>query len=347
MTRDNAVFFPLRSSAGWFRSPETVKQFEAQLKAAVFCFDSVVLENGNYQVDITENGAIEYPPMFGREHRRLHFNEGGEVSFRIRALESGEDHDLSTDIDPDEYIPIISGKALVAYHVDFYPVLHPAGVLSEPCFKWVNRPLDEEQVKQIREAVQEEEGQDKEFWEQLPFLDLEKGYIARSYYHDTIRMAMLGLPTLFDARVSEFTRRKGQQLVEFAPDVMPRVYHMSLVNRMPDIGALPWDEVIDKRDTPAAQEFRNMIARVRQKVLEELPNLGSQADVQLLTGDLFSQELVDETMQYFPKRRDVGMSAMLNLAPIAGGVVGTVMEAAKYVESRQSWLALFPPREQD
>ena len=317
MSNDNYVFFPLRSSAGWFRSPDTVKQFEGQLKTAVFCFDKVVLENGNYEVAITENGAIESPPTFEPERRRLRFNEGGEIAFKIKPFGNGG-----------EYIPLVSGKCLVGYYVDFYPLLHPAGVLRESCFGWINKPLDEERIKKIREAAQEER-QAKEFWKGLPFHNFEKGYIAQSYYHDTIMMAMLSLPTLFDERVSEFTRRKGQELVKFAPDVMPRIYHMALVNRMPDIGALPWDEVIDKRDTPAAQEFRDMIARVRQKVLEELPNLGSQADVQLLTGDLFSQELVDETMQYFPKGKDIGMSAMLNLAPIAGGVVGTAMGAPR------------------
>lgn len=335
MNRDNSIFFPLRSSAGWFRSSETVKQFEAQLKTAAFCFDSVVLENGNYEVAITEKGAIESPPTFERERRKLRFNEGGEIAFKIKPFGDGG-----------EYIPLVSGKALAAYYVDFYPVLHPAGVLKEPCFRGVNQILTEEQVQKIREIVQAEENQDREFWEKLPFLDLEKGYIAQSYYQDTVRMSMLGLPTLFDERVSEFTRRKGLELVKFAPDVMPHIYHMALVNRMPDISALPWDKVIDKRDTPAAQEFRDMIARVRQKVLEELPNLESQADVQLLTSDIFSEQLTDEAMQYFPRKRDIGMSAMLNLAPIAGGLVGTTMEAAKYVESHQSWLALFQRKEQ-
>jgi hypothetical protein len=331
VARDNAVFFPLRSSAGWFRSPDTVKQFEGQLKTAAFCFDRVVLENGNYHVAITENGTFEYPPTFEPEHRQLRFNKGGEVSLRIELPRDREDLDSSLDTGPDGYTPLISGTALAAYYVDFYPILHPAGVLRESCFKWVNKPLAEEEIEKVRQAAQEET-QAREFWEGLPFPHFEKGYVAQSYYHDTVRMAMLGLPTLFDERVSEFTRRKGQQLVEFAPDVAPRIYHMALVNRMPDISVLPWDKVIETRDTPVAQEFRNMIARVRRTVLEELSNLESQADVHLLTSELYSKELTDEALQFVPKKRDVGFNAILNLVPALGGWLGTALGVAQYIK---------------
>lgn len=345
MDIDNAIFFPLRSSAGWFRSPDTVKQFEGQLKTAAFCFDRVVLENGNYQIAITEKGAIEYPSTFNREDRELHFNEGGEVSLWIKSLEDGEDFHPSPDPRNDRAIPVISGKALAAYCVDFYPILNPAGVLLEPCFRWVNRPLPEAQIEEVRKAAHGER-EAKDFWEELPFHDFEKGYIAESYHHDTVRMAMLGLPTFFDERLSEFTRLKGKRLAEFAPDVAPRIYHMALVNRMPDISVLPWDKVIDRRDTPAAQEFRNMIARVRQGVLQELPNLKSQADVYLLTDELYTQELTDEAMRFFTKKRDIGFNFMLNLTPAFGSFLGTAREIAKYIEQNQNWLALFPPKEE-
>lgn len=54
------IFFPLRSSAGWFESRETVSVLEGQLKLSLICFDELVFEKGEYNLVVTEEGSYSY-----------------------------------------------------------------------------------------------------------------------------------------------------------------------------------------------------------------------------------------------------------------------------------------------
>ncbi len=314
---------------------------------AAFCFDVVVLENDTYNFWATENGAFEGPgaSVLKLEDRRLIFNEGGQVSLFVGPVDDGETRRTSgPPILTNEHKPLLSGEALVAYCADFYPVLKSAGVLDEPCFKWINDPLPQPQAQLAAEAA-EADKEDQEFWGTLPFHRFERDYVIKSFYHDTARNESLRLPTLFDDRVSEYTRLKGLQLAKRAPDVAPHIYQVALVNRMADITAYSWEKVLDLRNKPAAQEFRDMLARVRGGVLAELPNLRSEADVRALTTELFFQELADEVAQQSSKTLGgVAFNLLLNLVPIFGPFIGATNEAARYIESRQSWTALFKPR---
>lgn len=131
----NGVFFPLHSSAGWFESEQTAKELEQHLKMAVFCFDKVVLENGTYDVTITENGGFEAPwPSLPVERRRLRFDKGENFSFAIRLPKEDEDYDPHGAVDAAEYTPLVEGAARVSYLADFYPLLAPAGIVDESCF---------------------------------------------------------------------------------------------------------------------------------------------------------------------------------------------------------------------
>lgn len=310
-----------------------------------FCFDVVIFENGIYDVWVTEKGAVELPSVRELEHRKLRFNEGGQVSLSIHPLEDGEQHPADGPFPENEYSPLMSGKALVAYCVDFYPILEPTGFLGESCFKWLNTPLPDAQLTRVAEAAKADED-NKPFWDALPFHSFERNYIIKSFYHDTAWNEVIRLPTLFDNRVSEYTRLKGVQLSKHAPDVVPRVYDIVLKSGLDDVTIYSWAKLMELRNTPVGQEFRDMLARVRQGVLSDLQNIHSEADVLLLTGDLYSQELANEvTQRSFRGPGGIVFSLLLNLVPAVGPVASTAHEIARYIESHQSWTTLLKPKQ--
>jgi hypothetical protein len=329
----NAVFFPVRSNAGWFKSIETVKQLEARLKIAVFCFDKVVLENDRYELSITENGAVELPglALLGAP-RDFRFDEGGEVSLSFSPI---DEQGNTTN-----FIPFVSGKALVSYHADFVPILEPNGVLRDSCFGWVHNPLADDVVEQSKIAA-EKELENREFLASLPFNSFEKSYVVRNYYHDLARVEKLRMPMFLDNRVSELFSLKDRQLLDLAPDVMPYIYSAALLRNMPDVSSLPWEDLIQIRETPVVQAFRDMVARIRANVLYELPNLKSKNDVSFLVSQYLISEILEEVAQFMPTKPGIAMGMVLNLVPAFGGALSGAMGVSDYIKSRQSWITLF------
>jgi hypothetical protein len=330
----NNIYFPVRSNAGWFKNVETVKQLEAKLKVAAFCFDTVILENDRYELDVTSQGAFEspiYAPSL--KHRVFRFNEGGEVSFSV-----GE---LDEEGNPKEMFPVVSGKALVSYHADFLPVLNPYGLTDVDCFGWISKPLSEALVEKTREVANTERD-DQDFWESLPFEEFEKGYVASNYYHDMARIATgFKIPMSLDRRVTEFIRCKDARLLKIASDVMPSIYEAALFDGMPDVSQLSWGELLQIREKPVVQGFRDMIVRVRASVLHELHNLKSQKDVTLLASDFLRREIIEELSQFQPSLPNIGFNIALNLIPAYGAAVSGAMSVSDYIKKNQSWVTLF------
>lgn len=329
----NNIYFPIRSNAGWFKNIETVKQLEAKLKIAVFCFDRVILENDRYELEVTAQGALELPGYARTfSDRVLRFNEGGETSFSIGELDDEGNSKGMT--------PLISGKTLASYHADFVPVLKPYGLMEADCFGWVSKPLSEDLIAKTREVARAERD-DLEFWESLPFEEFEKGYVASNYYHDMARIATgFKIPMSLDRRVTEFIRRKDARLLRVASDVMPPIYEAALFDGMPDVSQLSWVELLQVRESPAAIGFREIMVRVRASVLHELCNLKSQKDVTLLASDFLRQEIIEELSQIKPTLPSIIFNIVLNLVPFGNAVSGSI-DVFEYFKSQRSWVTLF------
>lgn len=325
------LLYPLRASAGWFANPATVGALQQNIKLALLCYDNLRFQDGVYGLQVAASGAFEVP-LTGERERRLRFYENGEITLSFAAREGGP------------YTPLIKGPALSAYHVDFEPVLREAGLLGVDGVELWDAELASGAVDRLQPQI-DRDRRDEELNRLLSVPKHERGFLLKALHMDACLAAAARMSVVFDRRITHVIRvQQSHCAVRLFPDIAPFAFEQALRFRMPDVRKLPWERVIEIRESHAGISFREMLRRARRHVVDELPNLRNESDFRALVEQVMMQDLIDEIHGQAPPVGTIIMGLLLNLIPF-GPVAQTLAALADAARKRQSWVNLLPRRD--
>ena len=247
------------------------------------------------------------------------------------------------DYGSNDYVPIISGPAKVAYTVDFYPILKQTGMIGEDYIKQLNGHLEAEEMRQLEESAIKDK-RNTELDKILPLEKLEKDVLVEGYYIDFCVAQELGVSVAFDRRIERFIAAKNHQMIlQFMPDVSSLVFNKALNLQMPDFRKQPWKKIHEIRQSAAGQSFRDMIQQIQLNVAEAMPSISIELDLQEVVNRSFSQELFDEMKEFLPTGGTTTIGVMCSVASIfipPAGFVGNVNDVQNLIKLNQSWVSL-------
>lgn len=325
----SSILFPLRSSAAWFKSPDTVEDLWRYIKVALLCYDNLNFQDGYYDLTVTENGAFELPHHApAGVPRKLQYGLGRQASFSISREPDGEP------------MPLIQGTTVASYHVDFHPVLHDVGLNGVDGIRLWGNDLNDAATKAANESASKDLRTPQQL-QALPVPDFERNYVVKALHWDLLLAAVTKMNVAFDWRVSSAAMLRQQRIPPgLLPDVAPIAFNTLLRFNLPDVRALSWDRVLELRESHSGVALREMLERARARVLDELPNLQTTQDVHDVVSGVIIQDLLEEVWRLQPTAGSIAFGAALNLLPVLGTAIDTTISAVDAVQAQRSWIAL-------
>lgn len=321
------ILYPLRASAGWFASPKALVGLENHIKVSLICYDTLTFQDGNYDLQVTEQGSFDMP-YAPEQERELRFYEGHEITFTLGKPSGGQQHTL------------ISGPTIASYHVDFHPVLKANMLTGVDGVELLDAHLTREVTGEL-DAQTRRDARDQDLRTRLPALEHELSYVLKALHYDTQLAYALDSSVVLDQRISSLL---GAYQAHFAntlmPHVAPLVYQRALRLRMPDVRQWDWDRVLSIRESPPGMAFREMIGRVQHRVGEEFQNLRSPQDLQELVATEIEEELVNEIRDQSSPVGSLLLGFALNLVPAIGPIAQGLITLSDHARRQRSWVQL-------
>src|SRR5690606_24489923 len=159
---------------------------------------------------------------------------------------------------------------------------------------------------------------DADLYASLPVPHFERGYILKALHLDAALAGAARMSITFDNRVAASLRVRQKRLPNLLPDVAPLVYEKALRIDMPAVGEMSWERVIELRESHEGTSFRSMIEQARKQVLEELPNLRTDADIREVVSDVMMADVIKELRGNASPIGSVLVGFSLNLLPVVG-----------------------------
>jgi hypothetical protein len=334
----STILFPLRTSVELFedrRSPQVV----TRAKEAALLYDRLIFEEGLYDIAVTSNGLIDLwlpPDDISPEHlerSREPIPEGTPIQLLIhREAHLGGP-------------PVGEGQVLLEgpVGVQYVSELH-TGILNElEQFKpdWAESVAIGGAIdpwSPIGRAIGELIARDSGDKTLMPDLDKpRRGFIYKAFNRDSVVAghfrAAFSITSLFRPMVE----RRG-----IVPD---RAGSEALDLLVPNVGALPWEAVVEWRDHPGSQEARAKLREFEERAAraepEEAQDFLRQVDREVVDGLLAAySELLPSLPEELQKEVAKTFIAFIpGVGPFIekGTTVAEIVGEA--VANRRSWVA--------
>jgi len=331
------IVFPLRVGVELF-SDSWMPEAVTRAKQAAILYDEVVFETGLYEVSIAQTGANDWwtpvELLTDEQLARSRTIQRPGTSFQVAVgfQDSGEMHS------------IIDSPLIVAYASEYH-----TGILDELA---LFRP---EWVKQVTLGSDPlprgtPEG---DFWRRVERIDklddrlmpegrrgsqrFKRNWVIKAFNRELMVASMIGAsfnPTsLFEPMV-------GHRGASATPDG-----RLALEIAVPNIGALPWEAVVEFRDHAGSVEARAMLREFERKAASEEPE-DAEAFLRSVhrdvVGALFS--VLEQQRPAWPEKilAEVIKTAV-GWIPGIGQIVGPTLSAAEmggeWLRERRSWVA--------
>jgi hypothetical protein len=108
--------------------------------------------------------------------------------------------------------------------------------------------------------------------------------------------------------------------------------------QLPDFSSLPWDSLMEIRESDAGVSFRRMIHRLSDRVKAALPEVSDQREIDLLIAAELSKEILAELSQRTTSVSGTAVSFALNFIPF-GNVPSMMKDAAALERDQSSWVS--------
>jgi len=333
----SALFFPLRTSVELFEnrtSPEAV----TRAKEGAILFDRLIFEAGLLDVTISDAGAPQMwlpPGHITPQHlanSRKVIPVGAPVQVVIQQQAGpggslvGQPHTM------------MSGSVAAQYIAEFHSgILADLAQFNPDWVEEVTIPHTLSTSSPEGQAIMRLNHRDGFDSSLMPGLNtFQRGYIYKSFNRDAVMAAGLDAtfnvtdlfsPMLARGRVAPYTA--GAEALDYA---------------VPNVGALPWEAIMEFRDHPACEDARGKLREFEERALATEP------------GDLvtFSKEVGREVVKgYEAAYRDLlpnlpeqlqeeTAKALFGLIPVVGtfeGLIGMGQAVAQSMQNRRTWIA--------
>ena len=264
MTEPSTVFFPLRTSVELFVSPQSPDAV-TRAKEAALLYERLIFEVGLLDVTIGDTGGSTWwtpPQRLTRdriERSRIPIPTGAPFSIAIgKQASPGEP--------AQEMHAAVSGNVSVAFAAEWHSGILGDLVQFDP--EWISTvelggsdlPRSHPLGKQIANA-NFRDWTDKTLLRDRP--TFERDFIYKSFNHDIVIAmdlnAAISITPLFDEMVDRHRLTPAN------------VGDQALSVLVPNVGALPWEAVLEFRDHPGSQEAREMLRQFEQRAAQSEP----------------------------------------------------------------------------
>lgn len=320
------ILFPLRTSVELFedrRSPEVI----TRAKEAALVYDRLIFEEGLYDVIVTSTGLVDQwlpPDDISPEHldrSREPIPEGSPMQLLVG------NHVL------------MEGPVEVQY----FSELH-SGILDElEQFKpdWVESvaiggAIDSSSP--IGRAIGELNRRDSVDKTLMPDVDKRRrGFIYKAFNRDSVVAGHFGAAFSVTGLFGPMVERRGI--------VADHAGTEALGLFLPNVGALPWEAVVEWREHPGSQEARTKLREFEERAAwaepEEARDFLRQVDREVVDGLLAAhKELLPKWSEEVPKE---AVKTFIALIPAVGPFIEKGTTAAEIVgeavANRRSWVA--------
>lgn len=328
------IFLPLRSNTAWFSTVHARTALERRLKTYILLYDEVVLQDGRYICHVTENGYNEW--MLGRVAAAA----AGLDRTKIDYFEPGQSVQLLVN-DPEggEAFELFGGDLVASYEVDFYPILHDAGMLG---VNYVGALADDatSNEKNVARGLASNDRRRVELMDSLVGNEYHKGTVVNAFYTDSLLADRLQLPFAVDEHVAPLADRKRSELRQsLSYELSPALYNGWVELEFPDYSTATWEDVCAVRESAAGADFRRMVERVTAQVQSAIADNAEEREISRVLQREFTHEMARELTALRPSRTKAVLNLFANLIPMAGYLMAGV-DVAEAVKGKRTWVSL-------
>jgi len=335
----STIFFPLRTSVELFadrRSPEVV----TRAKEAALLYDELIFEEGLYDITITDGGSTDWwlPPDHltpeQLERSREPIPAGAPMQMVVQAQEgpggpvTGEPHVM------------MQGKVGVQLVAEFH-----SGILDElKAFDpdWVesiatggtglasNHPLG-----RVQSQLNFQDNFDKEL---MPGEDQwRRDFIYKAFNRDSLVAAELDASFSITGLFGPMVERRGVKLDCAGSEALEIL--------VPNVGALPWEAVVEWREHSGSAEARGKLREFEQRAAESEPEDATAFLTQVAREVVAGyQAAYEELLPSLPEQLQKELAkTLVSFIPVAGPFVEKGASfadiVAQAVQHRRSWVA--------
>lgn len=330
------ILFPLRTGVELFLDP-TAPEAVARAKQAAVLYDELIFETGLYEVSVAADGSSDWwHPQETltderlAESRRLQ-TPGTPFSLAIGAEGSGR------------MTEIINSPLAVSYASEYH-----SGILDELAALdpgWVkvltlgNKPphgLPEGKLfrrlnlRDRMDAALMPESRGGDGW-------FKRNWIIKAFNRDLIVSSMVGAAFAPTSLFVPMIERRGIAPMRYGADTLCAI--------VPNLGAVPWEAVLEFREHPGSAEARAMLREFEEKAAREEPEdaLAYMLGVQRNVSEALFSALEAKRTRWLTKIAQEALKTVVGIVPAVGQFAGGALTAAEmgvqWRRERNSWTA--------
>jgi len=320
---------PVRSNAAWFGDTHCQERLTRQIKTYLVLYDRIIFENARYRITAGRDGQGVEVLLPGTSFP----GDRSQISFFSPGAQFGVSVDGTA---------LMSTTLEVAYEVDFFPMLHRAGLENSSFIEWSDRDI----TPGLKNAISQRVSRDllsSELCDALPPNKYLGKQMLQGLYRDSLLAHFLKTPFCVAPNVTPvlLVQRRRAKLQWMAE--LPGAFFEHWLNmELPDFAAFSWDDLADFRESRAGVSFRRMVHDVCQRVTEILPDVKDQRDLDHWLAVEFNRELLTELFCRMTTRTSVVTSICLNFLPF-GFIPAIAKDVRALFVDQASWLSVVRP----
>ncbi len=344
---ESRLFFPLRSNVALFRTPAGFLSLEERLKVAALLYDRVILEGGFYKLDVTAEGSYDFHQLRDVDCSGQGLTDEDARLWREQAEKLGDqsDHSIVVSVKPSgsegDFQRLFGGPLLASYFAEFQSLAAHFDGRNQSWVTWQDGiPHFNQQVGSwLSLALQRDEltgvGSGLDWRLRRKLLEaLNRDLVVASLLNATI-----ATDPLHSELMAEKVAKAGFDAT-LHRSVLPIV--------LPNVAAVPWNEIVDLRNEVALLDFRQLISEFEDEIAD-LPDVADLATMHRAVMVRWNERLQQALLDHLPTYRQVAASGLLDLAieivnlpvPGFGVAVSTAIDAYEVSRFHRSWLSVF------
>lgn len=321
-----SILLPVRSNGAWFSNAEARSRLERQIKVNLLLYDKLLVQDGIYHVTAGVDGQGMSMFMPGDDvptdrRKTEYFQAGSPFGVEVGGKQ------------------VMRSVSEFSYVVDYYPILHEAGLVDAEYIEWVYGDLAEPYKSNAkRQADADWDAADSSGV--LPQNHYIKKEVLQGIYIDGLLANLLRQPFSVDYHAAPVIEWKQKKAMAFWKDELPPMFFDCwLYFDLPDFSNRSWNEVCKIRESAAGRDFRSLVARVAGRIETARAELADPREVSESLKREFTREIIEELLARRTTPTDALINLGLNLVPF-GLVPSTLKDVSTLCKEGASWVSL-------
>ncbi len=237
-----------------------------------------------------------------------------------------------------QVIPLIPHNKAKSYFVTFQNILTDLGLNNKDFIHLKSIKLNDVGKNILSENIKNT----KRYRDYITGNTFYRDYILKNFNISLVNSGVVGAPMMVDSLHNDLLRKLSEDFISIADiklEVLRKVNNL-LKFELPDFSSLEIDEILSLRKDKLFVRFRNKLAEIDKKIIQNLSQY-SPRDINAL----FMQELTKEMKELSPKGKDLAVSGVLGLAgliPVYGSVASgasLLKEGKQLYNHKKSWIS--------